>query len=227
MSLTLYDAPAPNPWVVRLFALERKGLTIDVEPVDIMTLQNRRLAYRKINPRGELPALRVGNGDDAVVITEITAICEYLDEIAKGGTSLYGSNALERAETRMWVRRMDLEIAQPVIEWFRNGPDSIDFYKGNRQPTPEARVNGKVAVNRALNRLDDELEGRDYLAGERFSAADVHLYGLLKMMVDGEHAVAPWVLAPGRENFLGWFKRVDERPAAKDVMATVGKKIDL
>ncbi|KAH6693632.1 glutathione S-transferase domain-containing protein [Plectosphaerella plurivora] len=225
MSLKLYEGFGPNPFTVRLFALERKGLEIESEMIDIMTLQNRRLAYRKINPRGELPALRVSNGDESVIITEITAICEYLDEVAKGGTSLYGETPLERAETRMWLRRMDLEIAQPVIEWYRNDPATVDFYKGNRLPTPEARVNGKVAINIALNRLDDELEGKKWLAGDRFSAADVHAYGLMKMMIDGPMAVAPWVLAPGRENLLGWWKRVDERPASKEVITSFGQKI--
>ncbi|PYI03122.1 hypothetical protein BO78DRAFT_452529 [Aspergillus sclerotiicarbonarius CBS 121057] len=155
-SLKLYDAPAPNPYVVRLFILERGGLNLDVEQVDIMKLENRRLAYRtNVNPRGELPALRI---DDKTVLTEITAICEYLDEIATGGKSLFGETAMERAETRMWLRRMDLEIAQPVIAWFRNDPATIDFYKGNRIPTPEARVVQKVMINKFLNLLDDELE---------------------------------------------------------------------
>ncbi|RBR07912.1 hypothetical protein FVER53590_07647 [Fusarium verticillioides] len=101
-----------------------------------MNLENRRLAYHSMNPRGEVPALDI----DGFILTEITAICGYLDEVAKGGKSLFGDRALERAETSMWPRRMDLELAQPVISWYRNGPDTIDFYKGNRIPTPEARV---------------------------------------------------------------------------------------
>ncbi|EEY20315.1 glutathione S-transferase domain-containing protein [Verticillium alfalfae VaMs.102] len=222
MALRLYEAPAPNPFVVRLFALERGGLDIDVEQIDIMTLQNRRLSYRtKVNPRGELPALRVGNE----VITEITAICELLDEVATGGDSLFGNGPIERAKTRMWLRRMDLEIAQPIITWFRNDPDTIDFYKGNRLPTPQARVNEKVSINQALNRLDDELEGKNYLAGDRFSAADIHLYGLTKMMISGPGAPAGWVLAPGRTNFLEYFARIDGRAASQKALNTFGTPI--
>lgn len=216
MSLKLYDAQAPNPFVVRLFALERGGLEFDVEHIDIMSLQNRRLAYRtEVNIRGEVPALRVGDS----IITEITAICEYLDELAAGGESLFGKTPLERAETRMWLRRMDIEIAQPVIAWFRNDPATIDFYKGNRLPTPEARVNGKVTINQFLNLLDDQLEGKKYLAGDRFSAADIHFYGLMKMMVSGDMAPAAWVLAPGRTNFVEYFRRMDERPASQKALA--------
>ncbi|OQE42880.1 hypothetical protein PENCOP_c003G07815 [Penicillium coprophilum] len=79
-----------------------------------MSLQNRILAYRNdVNSRGELPALRIS---DQFVLTEITAICKYLDKVAKGGKSLSSETALERAETRMWIRRMDLEIAQSAID---------------------------------------------------------------------------------------------------------------
>jgi glutathione S-transferase len=216
MALKLYDAnyAAPNPYVVRLFILERGGISLDVHHVDILGLENRRLAYRtEVNPRGELPALRIGND---FVLTEITAICEYLDEVATGGKSLFGETPLERAETRMWLRRMDLEIAQPLIAWWRNDPATLDFYRGNRLPTPEARTNGKVAVNQALNLLDDELEGKTFLCGERFSAADIHFYGLVKPMM-GE-GYAPWVLNPGRKNVAAYFKRLEERQASKDAL---------
>ncbi|KAI9924850.1 hypothetical protein ASPWEDRAFT_172187 [Aspergillus wentii DTO 134E9] len=221
MALKLYDAPAPNPYVVRLFILERGGLDIDVQQIDIMKLENRRLAYRKINPRGEVPALRIG---DDFILTEITAICEYLDEIAQGGTSLFGNTPLERAETRMWLRRMDLEIAQPLIAWFRNDPTTIDFYKGNRTPVPEARVGQKVAINQFLNLLDDQLEGKTFLCGERFSAADIHFYGLMKMMVD---QVAPWVLSPGRLNVEAYWQRMDEREKSRAAMAPFAARVTL
>ncbi|KAJ5094455.1 glutathione S-transferase domain-containing protein [Penicillium angulare] len=210
--MKIFDAPAPNPMAVRLFVLERAGLEFDVETIDIMSLQNRRLAYRKINPRGEVPALQLDNG---AVITEITAMYEYFDEIAVGGTSLFGSSPEQRAETRMWLRRMDLEICQPVFAWFRNDPATLDFYKGNRLPTPEAMVNQKVMINQALNMLDDQLEGKTWLYGDRFSAADIHLYGLMKMMA---MRACEWMLLPGRENFLAYWKRLDERDASKTAL---------
>lgn len=220
--MKLYDAQAPNPLVVRLFVLERGGLQLDVENVDIMNLQNRRLAYRtNVNARGELPALKVNEG---FVLTEITAICEYFDEIAEGGNSLFGNTPLERAETRMWLRRMDLEIAQPVISWFRNDPATIDFYKGNRLPVPEARIAQKVTINQFLNLLDDHLEEKEYLCGSRFSAADIHFYGLLKMMV---MQVAEWILSPGRRNVVAYFERMDAREASKKALQPFGAKVSV
>lgn len=210
--MLLYDAPAPNPYVIRLFTLERKGLTLDVQSIDIMAMENRKPAYRnQVNPRGELPALKIS---DTFVLTEITAICEYLDEVAVGGTSLFGSTPLQRAETRMWLRRMDLEIAQPVLEYYRNDPATIDFYKGNRIPTPSAQLNQKVVINKFLNLLDDELEGKTWLCGDRFSAVDVHFYGLMAMMREA----VPWLNAPTRKNVAAYFSRMDQREASKKAL---------
>ncbi|CEJ59048.1 Putative Glutathione S-transferase domain-containing protein [Penicillium brasilianum] len=217
--MKFFDAAASHPMAVRLFVLERGGLNFDVETIDIMSLQNRRLAFRAINPRGEVPALRLDNG---TVLTEITAICEYLDEIALGGTSLFGNTPEQRAETRMWLRRIDLEVCQPINSWFRNDPATVDFYKGNRLPTPDARVNQKVLINQALNMLDDQLEGKTWLCGDRFSAADIHFYGLMKMMA---MQVCDWMLLPGRENFLAYWKRLDEREASKKALQNFPLKV--
>ncbi|THX06114.1 hypothetical protein D6D13_06750 [Aureobasidium pullulans] len=218
--MLLYDAQAPNPYAVRLFITERGGLDLDVKSIDIMALENRKPRYRaEANSRGELPALQI---QENFVLTEITAICEYLDEVARGGKSLFGSTAIERAETRMWLRRMDLEIAQPVIEWYRNDPATIDFYKGNRIPTPDARTNQKVIINQFLNRLDDELEGKEWLCGNRFSAADIHFYGLMAMMVK---QVAEWVISPTRKNVADYFARMDAREASQKAMTPFETKV--
>jgi hypothetical protein len=56
---------------------------------------------------------------------------------------------------------MDLENCQPIFAWCRNDPATLDIYKGNRLPTPEARLNQKAMINQALNMLDDQLEGKN------------------------------------------------------------------
>lgn len=220
--MLFYDAPASNPYVVRLFIHERGGLELDAQTIDVMALDNRKPQFRtEVNRRGEVPALRV---NDAFVLTEITAICEYLDETAKGGQSLFGETPLQRAETRMWLRRMDLEIAQPLLAWFRNDPATIDFYLGNRIPTPEARVNQKLVINQFLNLLDEELEGKTWLCGERFSAADIHFYGLVSPKTE---KAAPWVLAPTRKNVVAYFKRMDEREASQRAKTPFGSHVSV
>jgi glutathione S-transferase len=152
--MKLFDAPASNPMIVRLFVLQRGGISLDIETIDVMIMENRGLEYRKINPRSEVPALAL---DNDFSLNEVTAICEYLDEIAQRGKSLFGETPLERAETRMWLRRMDLDIAQPVISWVRNDPGTADFYTGHRIPIPEARLAQKVTIQQYLNLLDEQL----------------------------------------------------------------------
>ncbi|CZR42583.1 uncharacterized protein FPRO_09886 [Fusarium proliferatum ET1] len=201
--MKIYDAPASNPMVVRLFVLERGGISLDVETIDVMNMENRGLEYRKINPRGEVPALVLDN--------------------AQGGKSLFGETPIERAETRLWLRRMDLEIAQPIISWVRNDPGTADFDIGHRIPIPEARMAQKATIQQYLNLLDEQLEGKKYLCGERFSAADTHFYGLMKGKTTG---MAPWILHPWRKNIVSYFERMDARQASKKALEVFGARFE-
>lgn len=207
--MRLYDGMSVHTMAVRLFILERGGLKLDIASLDVQNLENRNRPYLKVNPRGEVPALQL---DDGTVLTEIPAVCEYLDEIAQGGTSLFGSTPLERAQTRMWLRRMDLEISLPLIEWWRNDPATVDFYRGHRIPIPEARMYQKVRINQALNMLERDLEGKQWLCGDRFSAADTQFYGLTRGLIASG---AEWVLHKGRKNVVAYFERMDKREASK------------
>ena len=112
--MKLYNSVGPNPHVVRMFAAE-VAVDLPLEDVDIMSGINRQDDYLKLNPAGQLPCLELDNGDR---IAEITAICEYLDELGTG-VSLIGETAEERANTRMWTRRVDLNICEPLANGFR------------------------------------------------------------------------------------------------------------
>ena len=83
-------------------------------------------------------------------------------------------------------------------------------------------MNQKVAINQALNLLDDQLEGKTWLCGDRFSAADVHFYGLMKMM---SMQVSEWMLLPGRDNFLAYWMRLDEREASQKALQNFPSKV--
>jgi glutathione S-transferase len=108
-TMKLHNSIGPNPHVVRMFAAER-GIDLDKVEVDILAAENRQEAYLAKNPAGQLPCLEL---DDGTVISEITAICEYLDETA-GGEPLMGSTPEEKAVSRMWTRRIDLGICEPL-----------------------------------------------------------------------------------------------------------------
>ena len=111
--MKLYNSVGPNPHVVRMFMAER-GIEIPTEDIDIMVGANRQPDYLEKNPHGQSPALFL---DDGSLITEITAICEYLDE-TNPGDSLIGSTPEERAQTRRWTRWVDLKIVEPMTTAF-------------------------------------------------------------------------------------------------------------
>ena len=111
--MLFYDSIGPNPKVVRMFMAERGNAPIPTETIDLRGGENRREPFLSKNPSGQCPALALDNG---IVLAEITAICEYLDEIGPAGSTLIGKTPEERAETRMWTRRVDLNIVEPMAQ---------------------------------------------------------------------------------------------------------------
>src|SRR3546814_4058489 len=101
--MKFYNSVGPNPRVVKLFMAE-KGIEMPEVSVDLRGGENRRAPYNvDVNPAGQTPALEL---DDGSFLSEITAICEYLEERFPE-TPLIGTTAEERANTRMWTRRID------------------------------------------------------------------------------------------------------------------------
>ena len=109
--MKFYNSLGPNPRLVRMFMLE-KGIEIPTEEIDIMAGENRKSPYLDKNPAGELPALEL---DDGRIISETIVICEYLEE-ENPEPPLIGATPAERAETRMWTRRIELSIRSDGLE---------------------------------------------------------------------------------------------------------------
>src|ERR1700749_3362107 len=113
--MKLYTSVGPNPRVVKMFLAE-KGLDVERVEVDLRGGENRRPPYNvDVNRAGQTPALEL---DDGARVTEITAICEYLEE-AQPAPPLIGKTALDRAQTRTWTRRADLKVCEPMANGFR------------------------------------------------------------------------------------------------------------
>jgi glutathione S-transferase len=202
--MKLYDSVGPNPHVVRMFAAE-KGLDIPKETIDLRGGENRREPYMsKVNPAGQCPALEMNNGQ---VLTEITAICEYLDEIG-GGDSLIGTTPEERAETRMWTRRIDLNIIEPIGAGFRYG-EGYEMFKDRIHCIPQAADDFKQIGREKLAWLDGLMDGKTYIVGERLTMADILLFCFL---VFANRVGQP--LNPDLKNIGAWMKRMEERPSA-------------
>jgi glutathione S-transferase len=172
--MRLHDSIGPNPQIVRTFAAE-KGLVLDRVAVDVVKGENRGDAYRALNPMGQTPALEL---DDGRIVTEVTAICELLEE-RQPEPPLIGRDAAERAETRMWVRRFDLGVLEPTMMGFR-ATVGRGFFAPRMALLSEAagaEVLGLMAGN--LRAFDGLLAGRQWVCGDRFSLADITLGAFL------------------------------------------------
>mgnify|MGYP001582030017 FL=1 len=202
--MKLYNSIGPNPKVVRMFASEL-GAELDLQEVDIMAGENRQEAFLKVNPAGQLPALQLDNGE---ILTEITAICEYLDEKA-GSTPLVGITPEERAETRMWMRRVDLGIMEPLANGFRFA-EGKDIFTGRMTLIPQAADDLKAIAQEKLTWLDGQMAGKDYICGDRFTLADVMLFAFLEF---GAQVGQP--LNQENANIMAWWERVQARPSAE------------
>jgi glutathione S-transferase len=201
--MKLYDTKtAPNPRRVRIFAAE-KDLAIPTVEVDLNAKENQGAEFRAKNPMGGVPVLEL---DDGTCIAESVAICRYLEEI-RPEPPLMGVGATDRAVVEMWQRRMELEIFQPIANVFVH---THEWFKGRRPQVPEW---GEVCRKHALARmqwLDGELARRPYVAGDRFTIADITaLVGI------DWGRVTKTRVPPECGNLLRWHELVSSRPSAR------------
>ena len=202
--MKLFNSVGPNPKVVRMYMAER-GLKIDQKEIDIIGGENRQSDYVKINPGGGTPALELDNGS---IIAEITCICEYLDEL-EGGSSLIGTTPEERAETRMWVRRIDLGILEPLTNGFRFA-EGEPMFKDRMTLMTHAASDLKALAQEKITWLDDLMNGKDFICGDRFTLADIMLFVFLEFgMTVGQP------LNKDNENICALFEKIAARPSAK------------
>lgn len=202
--MRLYNSLGPNPRLVRMFMLE-KGIELPAEEIDIMGGENRQPAYTAKNPVGEMPCLEL---DDGQVLSETTVICEYLEELHPE-PPIIGATPAERAQTRMWTRRVEIHITGPMIDAFRSGAGQAMF-KDRRHLIPQAVGDWAAIAQEGLGLLDAQIAGRDFLAGERFSLADIAAYCLLDF-----GAAVGQPIDPVHENVTAWFRRIGSRPSAE------------
>jgi glutathione S-transferase len=201
--MKLYDSIGPNPRIVRMFMAE-KGIEMPKQTVDLRGGENRQDAHLKRNPHGQMPTLEL---DDGSHLSEITAICEYLEE-KQPSPPLIGATPEERAECRMWTRRVDLNICEPLANGYRFG-EGLKFFEKRIPVAAEASPGlKKIAANR-LQWLNEQLaDGRTYLCGKRFTLADILLYCWLDF-----GTLVGQQIDPANVNIRAWFDRVAQRPS--------------
>lgn len=201
--MKLYQSIGPNPRVVLMF-LEEKGAVIDRAFVDIMKGENRQPDFVAKNPFGQVPLLEM---DDGGYLSESAAICGYIEE--KFPTpALIGSTAEERAVTSMLIRRLDYDVVGPMTTAFR-GSEGLPMFQSRMRCLPEAADGLKACARDGLAAFDALLAGKTWLAGDRFTLADILLYCLTEF---GKMVGQP--LPESLANLAAWSERVAARPSA-------------
>ena len=197
------SAQAPNPRRVRIFLAE-KGIEVPTVQVDIgKKAENRRPEFLAKNPLGGVPILEL---DDGTTIAESVAICRYFEE-TQPEPALMGTDARDRGIVEMWNRRMEYEIALPAMQSFRN---THDFFKGRIPQVPEFGEVSKAWALKRLEWLDAELASREFIAGERYTIADI----TAQVGIDFGR-VTDIRVQPEQKNLQRWYDAVFSRPSAK------------
>lgn len=202
--MKLYNSFGMNPRLVRMFLAE-KGISVDTVEVDLLAGENREEPFVAKNPSGQTPVLEL---DDGSFLAETGAICEYLEELHPS-PALIGSTPEQRAETRMWWRRVEINICVPAVHAFYY-KEGYDLFKDRVHCIPEAAEGLKTKTYKALQWLDGLIDGKSYIAGERFTVADICLYTYIDLLRNGGQP-----LHPECANVNAWFERIGQRESAR------------
>ena len=171
--ITLYDcATAPSPRRARILLAE-KGVAHDTVQVDLKSGEQMGEAYRRINPQCTVPALRTEEG---LLLADNAAITAYV-EARYPEPPLLGATPAEKAEIASWNWRVEFEGLLAIAEALRNSspamanralPGAVDYPQ-----IPALAERGLARVANFFTLLNDRLAGRDFIAADRFSVADI------------------------------------------------------
>lgn len=207
--LKLYESSgSPNSRRVRIFIAE-KGICVSRIPVDLGAKEQFSEAYIKINPRQVVPTLVL---EDGTAIGEVPAILRYLEE-AYPGTPLLGTSPADKALVTMWERRMELEGFAAVMETIRN---KVPGLKGRAIAGTHGYEQIPGIVERGYQRIADfhaDLETRlgeaPFVAGDRFSAADITAV----VAIDFAAKALALPIPDGNSATRRWYDKIAGRPS--------------
>ncbi|MAM95421.1 glutathione S-transferase [Parvibaculum sp.] len=210
MAVTLYDfTAAPSPRRARILLAE-KGIAHETVQVDLTKAEQLSEAYRKINPACTVPALKL---EDGTILTENIGIAAWAEEISSQ-PRLLGATPVEKGLVFSWNARIEFEGFMPIAEILRNTskgmagralPGPIDLPQ-----IPELAARGSQRLTHFFDMLNERLQGRDYIAIDSFSLADITALVCIDF--------AKWVKhepKPEHTDLLRWYATVSARPSAK------------
>jgi glutathione S-transferase len=201
--LLYHDPRAPNPRRVRIFLAE-KNVAYDTIEVLIADSAHQTAEFRRKNPISLLPVLEFPDGR---ILRESMAICRYLEELYPE-PNLFGADAWERAQIEMWNRHAELELLWPISQVFRN---THAFWVGRIKQAPEFGEIMREQVAARFDWLEEELGRRPYMAGQRFTVADITAL----CAIDFGKVSNIRLRAETHPNLVAWHNRVSERPSVK------------
>ncbi|MGK0170356.1 MAG: glutathione S-transferase [Gammaproteobacteria bacterium] len=201
--MKLLNSFGPNPRMLRMFIAE-KGIELESVEHDLMAAENRQGAYTARNPGGQMPALEL---DDGTVLAETVVICDYLEEVHPA-PALIGANPAERAEARMWNRRIEQKVTENMYAGFRFA-EGLGLFKDRIRCIPEMADGHKLLAQDGLAWLEPLLEGKDFLCGERMTIGDLVLFCCCDFAAGVGQSIDPSLT-----NVSAWFARMSDRPSA-------------
>jgi Glutathione S-transferase len=166
--MKLYTAPyAPNPRRVTMFVAEKGIADLEAISMDLPAGDHRSEAFRAKSPLAQLPVLEL---EDGRCLTESRAICTYLEALYPD-PNLMGRDAFERAFIEMWDRRMELLFSMPLMMWVHHGNPVLAAVERNQNA--EVATYNQGQAMRMAKWLNSELADREWIAGDRFTIADI------------------------------------------------------
>ena len=168
---------APSPLKVLIF-LKEKGILDQVEVInlDLAKLEHKTPEYKAIAPNSKVPALKL---DDDTVILETTAICRYLESLYPE-PNLFGESPIEIASIEMWYSRVTYELIVPLMHGFRHTHPHMAQMENQNQEYGLAQR--ELAV-KSLDIYNNIIASREYIAGEKFTYADIQMVTSLQFLV--------------------------------------------
>lgn len=167
---------APNPRKVLIY-LKEKGISdIEIINLDLAKLEHKTPEYKAIAPNSRVPALQL---DDGTVILETTAMCRYL-ECLYPEPNMFGESPMEIASIEMWYSRVSFELMMPLMHGFRHTHPHMSEMENQNQEFGLAQR--KLAV-KELKNYDKIIESREFIAGDRFTYADLQMVTSLQFLV--------------------------------------------
>jgi glutathione S-transferase len=202
--MKLYSSEyAPNPRKVLIYIAEKGIKDIEVINLDLGNLEHKSPEYIAIAPNSKVPALVL---DDETVILETTAICRYL-ECLYPEPNMFGESPMEIASIEMWYSRVSFELLSPLTHGFRHTHPHMSKMEDQNEKYGLAQRELGIKALKEFNKI---LSERKFIAGDRYTYADLQMVSALQFLVRlNRLEIADY------ENLNNYIIQVSSRPSFK------------